>query len=449
MDETVDRSPKATMRHLTRCNAQFQKAVQRLPLGVACSFRYWGDDRTIYVQLARGARLWDLDKNEYIDYRLAYGPVILGYGDTRVDEAASRGIDMGGLSGLSLEAEYEVAELIAQMVPAAELVRFANSGTEAVMAALRLARSYTKRDSYIIIEGSYHGFFDAAMWRADVESWDPAKMARPQIVPYGSGIPQQARQLLHFAPLNDADMVEKILKMHGSTIGALLIEPIMGNCCSIEAAADYMRDIRKLCDDYGVLLVVDEIKTGFRIGRGGAQEHYGISADICTFAKAMANGYPIAALAGRSEIMRTINWNEVAHGGTYTAHPVALFAAAETLSIIRETDVLERIAAYGERLRQGTSEILGRYGVVHCFSGPPSMSGLLFAEVPPTNYRAWKASDFSFYNRFAAVLHDCGVLCEPDSREPWFICGAHDEVCLADTLDRFEKAVRVARGTQR
>jgi glutamate-1-semialdehyde 2,1-aminomutase len=350
---------------------------------------------------------------------------------------------------LSLEAEYEVADLIAQMVPAAELVRFSNSGTEAVMAALRLARAYTKRDSYIIIEGSYHGFFDAAMWRADVESWIPGEAGAPRVVPYGSGIPQQTRQLLHVAPLNDADVIEQILKAHGPSIAALLIEPIMGNCCSIAATPDYIRDIRRLCDEHGVLLVVDEIKTGFRIGRGGAQAHYGVGADICTFAKAMANGYPIAALAGRAEIMRTINWNEVAHGGTYTAHPVALFAAAETLAILRDTDVLERISAYGERLRLGMSEILGRHGIAHCFSGPPAMSGLLFAETPPTSYREWKASDFSFYNRLAAALHDHGVLCEPDSREPWFICGAHDETCLADTLERFEGAVRAAREARR
>src|SRR5262245_65225491 len=165
-------------RSLAKSNAQFQKAIRRLPLGVSSNFRYWGAEKTIYVKSARGARLTDIDGNEYIDYRLAYGPCILGYADPRVDAAARAGMEVGGVFALSTEREYAVAERIASMVPAAERVRFSNSGTEAVMAALRLARAFTGKDSYVVVEGGYHGVFDAALWYTPMRSWDPSKGER-------------------------------------------------------------------------------------------------------------------------------------------------------------------------------------------------------------------------------------------------------------------------------
>jgi glutamate-1-semialdehyde 2,1-aminomutase len=197
---------------------------------------------------------------------------------------------------------------------------------------------------------------------------------------------------------------------------------------------------RSLCDQYGVVLLIDEVKTGFRVARGGVQELYGVHADLCTFAKALGNGYPISVLAGREHIMRKIG-KGVAHGGTYTAHSVSLAAAEKTLEILDETDALEHIADYGSRLRLGMRSILGARGIAHSFVGHPSMSGLYFAHEPPRNYRAWKSSDYSFYDAMAQVLHDEGVLCEPDSREPWFISAAHDDTCLAETLSAFEAAV--------
>ena len=187
-------------------------------------------------------------------------------------------------------------------------------------------------------------------------------------------------------------------------------------------------------------MLIDEVKTGFRVARGGVQELYGVNADLCTFAKAVANGYPISVLAGREEIMRKLG-KGVAHGGTYTAHSVSLAAAEKTLEILDETDALERIADYGTRLRNGMRATLSARGIAHSFVGHPSMSGLYFAHEPPRNYRAWKGSDYSFYDAMAQVLHDEGVLCEPDSREPWFVSAAHDASCLSDTLRAFEVAV--------
>jgi len=425
-------------RTLTRNHEHFRRALARLPLGVASNFRFWGEERTIYVKEGRGARVTDLDGNVYVDYRMGYGPAILGYADPRVDAAARAGMEVGGVFALSTEREYRVAERIARMVPAAELVRFSNSGTEAVMAALRLARAYTKRDDYLILEGSYHGLFDAAMWYTPMEKW--SQVGDPVVYPYSEGVPLATRNFAHFVQANDANQLEDVLRRHGDRIACLLMEAIMGNCLGIAAEPDYVRAARELCDRYGVVLIIDEVKTGFRVARGGVQELYGVRADLCTFAKAMGNGYPISVLAGREDIMRKLG-KGVAHGGTYTAHPVSLAAAEKTLEILDETDALERLAAYGTRLRHGKSAILKARGIAHSFVGHPSMSGLYFAHDPPRTYRDWKRSDYTFYDAVAKVLHDECILCEPDSREPWFMSAAHDDSCLKDTLTAFEKAV--------
>lgn len=430
-------------RDLTKSNAQFKRAVKRLPLGVASTFRYWGDERTIYVSHGKGGRTWDIDGNAYVDYRLGYGPAILGYADARVDAAAMRGMQVGGVFALSTERELIVADRIASMVPAAELVRFSNSGTEAVMAALRLARAHTGRDSYLLVEGGYHGLFDAAMWMANVEEWEHGSNVDPTVVSYGKGIPQTLKELAHLVPMNDAQRLEDVFKRHGNTLAAMLIEPIQGNCCGIMARVDYVQLARQLCDEYGVLLIIDEVKTGFRVGKGGIQGIMGVRPDITTFAKAMANGYPIAVVAGREDVMRTFRYGGASHGGTYTAHSVSLAAAEECLRILDETPALETLADHGRNLMAGISAILDARGIVHSYTGHPSMFGLFFAETPPDNYRAWKVSDYSFYDQMAHFLHDLGVIVEPDSREPWFMCEAHgtEAACLTDTLRAVERAV--------
>src|ERR1700751_1256915 len=425
-------------RTMTRNHEHFRRALKRMPLGVASNFRFWGEERTIYVKQGRGARGTDLAGNVYVDYRMGYGPAILGYADPRVDEEARAGMEVGGVFARSTEAEYRVAERIARMVPAAQLVRFSNSGTEAVMAALRVARAYTKRDDYVILEGSYHGLFDAAMWYTPMEKW--SQIGDPVVYPYSEGVPLATRSFAHFVQANDANQLEDVFKRHGRSIACLLVEPIMGNCLGIAAEPAYVRAARELCDRYGVVMIIDEVKTGFRVARGGVQELYGVHADLCTFAKAMANGYPISVLAGREHIMRKLGEGG-APVGTYPAHPVWLAAAEKTLEILAETDALERLAAYGTRLRAGKSAILRSRGIAHSFVGHPSMSGLYFAHEPPRTYRDWKRSDYTFYDAVARVLHDELILCEPDSREPWFMSAAHDDSCLADTLRAFEVAV--------
>ena len=400
---------------IKKSNAHYAKAVNRLPLGVSSNYRSWGPDETLYISHGKGARLWDIDGNEYVDYRLGFGPAILGYGDDRVDAAARDGMNVGGPTALSTETEWAVADRIAGMVDSVEMVRFANSGTEAVMAALRLARSYTGRSRHIMIEGGYHGLSDGVLW-GDTPRSRCLRERRP-----GSQTPK-ARACLPCCvpssmpfPLNDAGSLEQVLKERGDDVAALLIEVILGNAGSIASEPAYLQRIRSLCDEYGVVLLIDEVKTGFRVARGGVQELMGVQADLCTFAKAMGNGYPISALAGKAEIMSTIGPEGSAQGGTYAAHPVSLAAAEKTLEILDETDALERIARYGEQLQGALSGLLSARGVVHTWSGHASMGGIFFTEEAPRNYEDWVSSDYEFYEALSARLIRSGILVEPDS----------------------------------
>jgi glutamate-1-semialdehyde 2,1-aminomutase len=277
------------------------------------------------------------------------------------------------------------------------------------------------------------------MWQANVEELrDPAE--EPEVLPFGSGIPVSARQLFWSVPYNDPERLEDVLRRHADRIAAVLIEPILGSCCGIPATGEFLRSVRELCTRHGAIMVMDEVKTGFRVARGGCQELHGVRADVCTLAKAMANGYPVAAIGGREDLMRLFG-HGVVHGGTYTAGAMPLAAAERTLRILRDTDALARVEGYGMRLQEGMARVLGRRGIPHSFAGHPSMGGLFFRETPPRNYRDWKLSDYTLYDSLAQHLIDGGVCCEPDSREPWFICSAHDDSCLRETLAAFETSV--------
>ena len=333
-----------------------------------------------------------------------------------------------------------MAERIAKMVPAAELVRFSNSGTEAVMAALRLARAYTGRDDYVILEGSYHGLFDAAMWYTPMDKWAPGR--RPRSVAVQRGDSGQHAQLCAFRAGERRRAARGCASSAAPTrIACLLIEPIMGNCLGIAADPEYLRAARALCDRYGVVLIIDEVKTGFRVARGGVQELYGVHADLCTFAKAVANGYPISVLAGREKIMRKIGKGRSPRRDVYGPRRFTRRCGQDTRDPRGDGCTGADCASLERGCAAGMSSILKARGIAHSFVGHPSMSGLYFAHDPPRNYRDWKSSDYSFYDAAARVLHDERVLCEPDSREPWFISAAHDESCLTETLAAFEIAI--------
>ena len=424
------------------------EAHKHMPQGVAENYRYWGDDRTVFVDRAKGCEIVDTDGKTYIDFRLGYGPIILGYGDDRVDQAVVAQIQRGGtLTGFATALDTTVVKQIKALCPQVEKVRFANSGTEAVMGAVRTARGFTGRDRVAIFEGGFHGLYDEMMWKSDVENWD-AKDAPPAIIPFGGGIPYKTRELVDLLPLNSFEALENQFVKYGAQLACVVLEPIIGNCGSISATQEWLQRLRDLCTEYGTLLVIDEVKTGFRVAKGGAQQRYGIYADLSTYAKAIGNGYAVAAFGGRQDVMDSVGSNKggVVHGGTYTGNLVGLAAAHATLDILTHTDALETVDRVGDAIQEVLGRVFTRAGIEHRFAGPPSMFGIHFSDAVPTNYRDWKQTDSKLYEAFAWNLIDAGVMLEPDSREPWFICESHQNMDLGWLEDVSTQAMKRAQG---
>lgn len=415
-------------------SAQLLKTAHtHMPMGVADSYRYWGEENTVFIDHTKGARITDCDGQEFVDFRLAYGPIILGYRDQRVDNQVIQTItEKGTISGFSTPLDSEVVALIKDLCPQIEKVRFANSGTEAVLGAVRTARGYTKRNKIVVVEGGFHGLYDEMMWKSDVDNWDSATQEAPEIAAFGIGIPESSREHLETIPLNDLEALQAVFERVGADIAAIVIEPIMGNCGSIAATHDYLQALRDMCDKNQSLLIMDEVKTGFRVAKGGVQELYKVYADLTTFAKAMGNGYPVAAFGGKKAIMDTIFFGKdgVTHGGTYTANMIALSAAKATLTLLRDTDALTTVQKTGERIQQRLSKVFNHFHIEHKFAGPAAMFGVHFGSFVPQNYRDWKQTDSDLYTEFAFNLIKRGIMLEPDSREPWFICEAHQDIDL-------------------
>ena len=425
-----------------------KEAHLHMPQGVAENYRYWGDDRTVFIQTASGCRLTDSDGNTYVDFRLGYGPVILGYQDARVDDAVIRQIKQSGtLTGFATELDFEVVKQIKAMCPQIDKMRFANSGTEAVMGAVRTARGFTGRDRIALVEGSFHGLYDELMWKSDIENWQASDKHAPAVIPFGAGIPAKARDLVDIIGLNDFEALENLFKQRSDQLACVLLEPIIGNAGSIAATPAWLQRLRDLCDQNGTLLLIDEVKSGFRVAKGGAQSLYGIYADLTTYAKAMGNGYPVAAFGGRAAVMDVIGSNKgaVVHGGTYTANLVGLSAAHATLDILANTDALKNVDEVGTRIKNVLSKVFTRAGVEHAFAGPPAMLGIHFTPDVPQTYRDWRKTDSRLYNLFAWELIDRGVMLEPDSREPWFFCEAHSQLDLGWLEDVATQALKAAQ----
>ena len=419
-----------------------------MPQGVAENYRDWGADKTVFVQTAQGCQLTDCDGKAYVDFRLGYGPIILGYQDPRVDAAVIRQIQSGGtLTGFSTPMDIEVVNQIKAMCPQIEKMRFANSGTEAVMGAVRTARGYTGRDRVAIVEGGFHGLYDEMMWKTDLDAWDPHSPNAPEVVPFGAGIPDRTRQLVDFIRLNDAQGLKELFARQGEQMACVLLEPIIGNAGSIAATPEWLQLLRDVCNQYGTMLIIDEVKTGFRVSQGGAQSLYGIYGDLTTYAKAMGNGYPVAAFGGRADVMDRVGAFKggVVHGGTYTANLIALSAAHATLDILANTDALSTINRVGEQIMQVLGRVFAQADVPCCFAGPPAMFGVHFGEQVPGNYRDWRLTDSTLYAAFAWGLIERGVMLEPDSREPWFICEAHQHVDLSWLEDVATQSIREAK----
>jgi glutamate-1-semialdehyde 2,1-aminomutase len=421
-----------------------QRASAVLPLGVNSNFRYWGENITPYVQKAKGAYLWDVDGNRYIDYRLAFGPIILGHSDPRVDAKVHEEIDRGVLFAMTSELEVAVAEKIVAMCPAVDMVRFACSGTEATMHALRVARAYTGREKIIKFEGNYHGFQDYMLFSTYAPSEAYGNRRSPIPVPASSGLPACLHSLVITLPFNDAEALERTLRRVGHEVAAIITEPMQDNCGAIEPASGFLQLLRSKCDEYGIVFILDEVKTGFRIARGGAQEVYNLRPDLATYAKSLANGYPLAALGGKREIMSIIG-HGVSQGGTFNNNKPGVAAALATLDLMQREPVLETIAERGTLLVAGLKTIFQAAGIPVCFSGHPSMFSFAVGVEKVTCQREWDHSEKDYYLRLVDAAIERGVMPDHDPREPWFLCLAHSEADIHETLNVMQDVVKATR----
>ncbi len=427
-----------------KSKAIWRRAAQVIPLGVNSNFRYWGDDETLVVERAKGAYVWDVDGNRYTDYRLGFGPIILGHAYEEVDAQVREATRNGVVYALTNPLEVSVAEKIVAMCPGVAKVRLANTGTEATMHALRVARAYTGREKVIKFEGQYHGMYDYMLFSTYAYVGDYGSRRSPVPVAATSGIPRCIHDLVITLPFNDSQVLEATLRRTWFDVAAIIVEPVMGNCAAIEPLPGWLEFVRSKCSEYGIVLIFDEVKTGFRLARGGAQEVYGVIPDMTTYAKAMGNGYPVAAFGGRREIMDVVG-KGVAHGGTYTGNVVGVAAANATLGLLQSKPILETIAERGRKLQAGLKSIFEDAGIPVLITGHPNMFSLTVGIESMTNQRDWAKSDQEYCERLAAAAREHGVMLDIDPREPWFLSYSHSEADIDETLNVMEDVVRTVK----
>jgi glutamate-1-semialdehyde 2,1-aminomutase len=432
-----------TLRRETQ-SAMYRRALETLPGGTDSNFRAWGES-TIYVDRGQGGMVWDIDGNEFVDLRMGYGPVILGHGDERVDDYVNERMRRGVSFSLTSEDEVRAMELVKELTGWVDKARMTVSGTEATMHAMRLARAYTGREKIVKFEGQYHGVHDYAL--ISVGPDDMAELGdadAPVALAWGRGIPGAVADTIIPARYNRIDRLRTLFEQRGEEIAAIIVEPVLGNAQGIMPQPGFHKEMRALTEEFGILLIFDEVKTGFRFAKGGAAEFFGITPDLATYAKAMGNGYPAAAFGGRLAIMDMLP-DKVSHGGTYAGNRVAAAAAVKTLEILRDTPALETIHATGRRVQDGLREILNPVGIPYHFTGHPSMFGIMFREEEASEYRDWATTDHELYDAIAIGMHARGAMPEPDSREPWFMCEAHAQGDIVDrVLTAFEDSLEVA-----
>ncbi|GAB4499378.1 MAG: glutamate-1-semialdehyde 2,1-aminomutase [Anaerolineales bacterium] len=425
----------------SKTQALQQRAQKVAPLGVNSNFRFWGDGITPYVQKAKGGYLWDVDDKKYIDYRMAFGPIILGHSYDEVDQKVIEEIKSGVLFAMTGELEIEVAEMIVEMSPAIDMVRLACSGTEATMHAIRVARAFTGRDIILKFEGNYHGMHDHALWStyAPVDAYGNRRSPIP--VPASSGIPKSMREFIITLPFNDFEGFERVMRSYGEQIAAVITEPCQGNCAAINPQDGFLQLIRKKTEEYGCVFILDEVKTGFRIANGGAQEYYRLTPDLVTYAKALGNGYPVAAFGGKREIMSIIG-HGVAQGGTYTNNKPGVAGAYATLSLLKSKPILKTIEKRGQRLMDGLKEIFEENDIPAVFTGYPAMFSFSLNTESVTCQRDWQESDRNLYLQLVEKAIEKGVMPDHDAREPWFLCYSHSDADIDETLNVYAEVVK-------
>lgn len=374
-------------------------------------------DPTVFIREGRGARVWDEDGKEYVDFLIGSGPMLLGHSHPEVLEVVAEQLPKGMTFFANNAFAVELAEEICRAVPCAEQVRYLSSGGEADMYAIRLARAYTGREKILKFEGGYHGMSAEAQM-----SLAPTRLVNfPQAVPDSAGIPEAVRTEMLIAPFNDPDYLESLLKEHGDDVAGIIVEPLQR---IIPPAPGFLRAVRELCDLYGIVLIFDEVVTGFRFAYGGAQEAYGVTPDLCTLGKIIGGGFPLAAVAGRRPIMDHFDKAIVGADkwlmmlGTLSGNPVAAVAGLKTMEILRRDGTYDALRAHGERLQTMFSSQLDTAGVAHRIVGHPTLFDVVFTDRDIRTYRDVLGADAKKSAAFNAVLRENGVFKSPGKIYP-------------------------------
>ena len=418
--------PETTVR--TRSDVLNDRALTSIPGGVNSNVRLTAP--RVFFDHGRGARLWDVDGNEYVDYVLGQGPCFLGHAHPAVNRAVAQACEKGLVFGAQHELEVEAVERLLGAVGWAEQGRLGATGTECVQAALRVARAATGRNRFVHFEGHYHGWLDNILMRVD----------DGHAVPVSLG--QVAGQLAETCvlPWNDAEALERLLAESGDTIAAVIMEPVMVNSGSIEPLPGYLARVRELCDEHGVILIFDEVITGFRVARGGAAARYGVTPDLATYGKAMAGGWPVGAVLGRADLLSLLSDGKVNHAGTFNGAVMAAAAVVATQKVLDEDPPYEAIESYGTELMAGLNKIGVAHGLDLHVQGLPAGFHVSFGPTGRVHdFAGLSQLDLARYARFATRLAEHGLWVT--GRGIWYVSAAHGSAELADTLERFDNAV--------
>ncbi len=414
--------------------ALHERARRVLAAGVSSQFRALGVPHPMAYVSAAGARIRDADGHALLDYTLSQGPCILGHSHPEVVAAVQAAVAEGQVFAGQHAAEIALAETLQRLIPCAELLRFASSGSEAAQACVRLARAVTRRQRVIKFEGHYHGWLDSLAFGVAPPFDGVNEPAAP--LPWCEGIAASAAQDVIVLPWNDLDAVRDAMARHGQEVAAIITEPVMCNQGCIEPRPGYLQGLRELSDEHGAALIFDEIITGFRLGLSGAQGRYGVTPDLATFGKALGSGLPIAAICGRARWMAPLVEGRAFHAGTMNGGNVGVAAAAATLAVLERDDhaALRHIARLGAALRDGLAALGARHGVALRVQGPGPMFHMAFATLPRAEtYRHLASDDRAAYRAFCEAMLAEGIrLIE---RGLWYVSAAHTEADIAVTLE--------------
>ncbi|MET0290606.1 MAG: glutamate-1-semialdehyde 2,1-aminomutase [Pseudoxanthomonas sp.] len=426
----------------TQSHALFSRAQQLIPGGVNSPVRAFKSvgGEPFFVQRADGAYLFDVDGNRYIDFVGSWGPMIVGHNHPEVRQAVKRAIGDGLSFGAPCAAEVTMAETITRLIPACEMVRMVNSGTEATLSAIRLARGATGRQRIVKFEGCYHGHGDSFLVKAGSGMLTLG-------VPTSPGVPAGLSELTATLSYNDFEGATALFDEIGDEVAAVIIEPVVGNANCIPPRPGYLEHLRELCTRYGALLIFDEVMTGFRVALGGAQAHYGITPDLTTFGKIIGGGMPVGAYGGRAELMRQIApAGPIYQAGTLSGNPVAMAAGLAMLELVQAPGFHDQLSATTARLCAGLEAAAREAGVAVTTNQVGAMFGLFFTDEKVETYAQATACDIPAFNRFFHGMLERGVFLAPSAYEAGFVSSAHDDAVISATLAAAAEAfVDVAR----